>query len=137
MKKYLLLFSTLLSFCFSVFAAPLPKELVSDFKGLNIQDVRQDITLTDGILWIKLNYDAPIPETMGSSVIFDDVCISVYQRPEIWKKYNIKQIRVTTLVEWKAYVFNGGVKECLDVWTKNGAAEKYKQSPYFVEWQRE
>ena len=122
--------------CFPFQAPGIPKALYSQFDGLNIQDLKNDIDLTDGVLWIRVNYDAPIPEVMGNSVIFVDVCMNVYEKQKEWEKYPFKQVKVTTLVEWKAYLFNGGQKECIDILTVSGAAEKYKQEPYFQEWQR-
>ncbi|MBN6074868.1 hypothetical protein HYE60_06350 [Aggregatibacter actinomycetemcomitans] len=136
MKKLLLVLSALLPVSFSSNAAPAPKEIYSQFKGINVANLERDIDLTDGVLWIRMNFDEPIPEVLGSSTIFSEACMNMYMSPEIWKKYPVNKIKVTTLVEWRAYIFNGGQKECVEYLTKNGAKEKYSKAPYFEVWER-
>ncbi|WP_118856220.1 hypothetical protein [Haemophilus haemolyticus] len=135
MKKLILILTALLAVPMA-YSSPLPKELSSQFKDVNIADLNQDIDLTDGVLWIRMNFDAPIPEALGKSIIFSETCINVKNKAKTWKKYPFKQIKVTTLVEWKAYLFNGGQKECIEYWTKEGFSEKYSKAPYFEVWER-
>lgn len=128
MKKLLL--SALLAVPLISYAVPAPQEIYSHFKGLNISAV----DLTDETLWLKMNFDEAIPQVLGESVIFSDVCIDMQLYPKFWAKYAIKRIKVTTLSEYKAYIFNGGQKECVAY--LNGEKEKYGKAPYFEEWIR-
>ncbi|KOE64094.1 hypothetical protein [Aggregatibacter actinomycetemcomitans] len=137
MKKLLLILTALLFLSFGTNAEPAPKEIYSQFKGINVVNLERDIDLTDGgVLWIRMNFDEPIPEALGSSTIFSEACMNMYMNPETWKKYPVNKIKVTTLVEWRAYLFNGGQKECVEYLTKDGAKEKYSKAPYFEVWER-
>lgn len=136
MKKLLLILIALLFLSFGTNAAPVPKEIYSQFKGINVTSLERDIDLTDGVLWIRINFDEPIPEALGSSSIFSEACMNMYMNPESWKKYPVNKIKVTTLVEWRAYIFNGGQKECVEYLTKDDAKEKYSKAPYFEVWER-
>nr|WP_160222576.1 hypothetical protein [Haemophilus parainfluenzae] len=136
MKKSILFLIGLLSLPLTSLSAPVPKEIYSQFKGINVVDLSRDIDLTDSVLSIKMNFDEPIPEVLGSSIIFSEACMNMHLNPKPWKKYPVKKIKVTTLVEWRAYIFNGGQKECNEIYTKDGASEKYKKPPYFELWER-
>ena len=128
MKK--LLFPLLLAMPLISHAGDAAQEIKSHLKGLNISSV----DLTDGTLWLKMNFEEAIPQVLAKSVIFSDVCLDMYLSPERWEKYAIKKIKVTTLSEYKAYIFNGGPKECNAYLM--GEEEKYGKAPYFEEWIR-
>lgn len=128
MKK--LLIPLLLAMPLITQAGNAPQEINSYFERPNTSDV----DLTDGTLWIKMNLEEAIPQELAKSVIFSDVCLDMYLSPERWEKYAIKKIKVTTLSEYKAYIFNGGPKECNAYLM--GEEEKYGKAPYFEVWER-
>nr|DAJ68638.1 MAG TPA: outer membrane protein assembly factor [Caudoviricetes sp.] len=136
MKKIILILTALLGFPLLSGASPVPKEIYSQFKGVKIADLQRDIDLTDGVLWLRMNFDEPIPEVLGKSIVFNETCLNMHLNPKIWKKYPVKQIKVTTLVEWRAYIFNGGQKECNEIYMKDGVEKRYKTAPYFELWER-
>ncbi|QEH47668.1 hypothetical protein FXN59_08925 [Aggregatibacter actinomycetemcomitans] len=66
-------------------AAPVPKEIYSQFKGIDVANLERDIDLTDGVLWIRMNFDEPIPEALGSSTIFSEACMNMYMNLKLGK----------------------------------------------------
>lgn len=64
MEKSILFLIGLLSLPLTSLSAPVPKEIYSQFKGINVVDLSRDIDLTDSVLSIKMNFDEPIPEVL-------------------------------------------------------------------------